>query len=499
MKTNYRYIDAGVLGVVMLFLFLPLFQNIFHIKKNIEPLKGAYVPEKDTAFSFGGWFDGGYQEQKSKFLGQNFGLRNYCVRLNNQVDFTLFKRINTEHVLAGKAGVFFEEDYVRAYYGRNFVGDEKLKQLCSKLKEAQEILKSKGIILEVIFAPGKASFFPEYIPDEYRSVKRTSNYESLSDQARKSGLDHIDFNAWFKKLKPQSLYDLYPSGGIHWSNYGALLAFDSLRKHVERRAGLTLREFKITSVNFSDQLQNPDNDIGDALNLWRDIKPLSMPYAQYKWLERTGEVKPKALFVGDSYFWNWYYQGLVNNLFSGAQFWYYNQTAFPDTLAVRDVSKLPFKENVAQFKVIVLMATESNIHDIGWGFADKVIANFKRNEMAVMSDTLSKSMALRKAIYMRYLTDEIAKNQEWLEEVKKKAAEKNISSTEMIGMDADYLYQTKYALKAAVAYTEQTKQRMKKDARRMKQISAKAREKNVSVEEMMELDAKYLYDLEGKK
>jgi len=501
MKQNYRFFDLTLLTGIILFLFLPLFQNTLHIKKWVKPLKGAFIPEKDTAFNWNGWFEEAYQQRKNKFLNQNFGLRNYYVLLNNQVDFTLFKKTNAEHVIPGKAGVFFEDTYINAYLGKNFVGEKNLKQLASKLKQAQELLKSNGIQLEILLLPGKASFFPEYIPDHYGSKRAVSNYDFISAYSKKIDLDLIDMNAWFKKLKTTTIYDLYPSGGIHWSNYGALLAFDSLQKHIESRTAMQLSKFEITKVNISEELINPDNDIADALNLCRDIKPLSMPYAEYKWSERTNEIKPRAIFIGDSYFWNWYYQGLVNNCFTDARFWYYNQTVYPDTLPERDVKNLAFKEAVSANQVIVLMATETNIHDIGWGFADRVIESFKFHEASQLSEkpVLSQDLIRRKDIYLRYFINEIRNTPVWLDKVKVKSKEKNISLDSMLALDADYLYETDYALKSVIDYTNETIERIKKDENWMKDVRAKAKKNKVSVEEMLELDAKYLYDTEVKK
>lgn len=503
MKQNYKRVDIGLFLLILLFLAFPLLQGKLHLKKWEKSLKGAFTSQPDTTFNWKDWFDEGFQKQKERFITQHFGFRSYYVMLNNQIDYTFFKKINADHVVMGKAGVFFEDSYINAYYGKNFTGEKNLEALASKLKKAQDILKSNGIDLEIIFLPGKATFFSEFIPDNYKTPSLKSNYSVLTEKSKKANLNFIDFNQWFLQMKRSTVYDLYPSGGIHWSNYGALLAFDSLRKAVERNCAVVMREFIVTNVNVTTDLQSPDNDIAEALNLWRDIKPLSMPYAEYIWNERPGEIKPKALFVGDSYFWNWYYQGLVNNCFSDAQFWYYNQTAYPEDLKNRDVKKIPFKEAVSANKVVVLMATESNIHDIGWGFADEVIKNFRENEATDNSgnsqNTLLKEFPERRRIYIAYFINEINNTPDWLSKVKAKAREKNISLEEMVANDAEYLYETSYCNQEVISYTEQTKERIRKDKGWMKQIEAKAMDKKISVEEMLELDAKYLYDTEGKK
>ena len=155
MSTEKNILNRLVLPAVLLFLFLPLIQNTIHFKKWIKPLKGAYVQVKDTSFNWKDWFTEDYQQQKNKYLNQNFGLRNYCVFLNNQLDFSLFKKVNTDHVVVGKSNVLFEDSYINAYNGVNFSGEEKLKSHIEKLKKAQELLKNNNVDLEIIFLPRK--------------------------------------------------------------------------------------------------------------------------------------------------------------------------------------------------------------------------------------------------------------------------------------------------------------------------------------------------------
>ena len=68
----------------------------------------------------------------------------------------------------------------------------------------------------------------------------------------------------------------------------------------------------------------------------------------------------------------------------------------------------------------------------------------------------------------------------------------------MILLDADYLYTTEYYLSEVVDFTEHTKERIRKDEKWLKDVTAKAKEKKISIEEMLELDAKYIYDKEIK-
>lgn len=478
-----------LLGGILLFLFVPLLQSWFHFKRWIKPLKGAYIEATKIDLTKDLWFNSEFQNKQEKFLDQNFGLRTYYVRLNNQIDYTLFNKANVAKVIVGKGGFLYEDDYVNAYFGNNFIGKQKLEERFKKLKSVQELLASQGIILEVVFAPGKASFYPEFIPDNWKYEKKLSNYGYANYLCDSLKISFLDFNAWFLKQKDFILYDLYPKTGIHWSNYGALLAMDSLKNHIEKVSQLHLRHFQIDNVSFSDSLLDPDNDVGESMNLFRNIPILPMPYASYHWIEDEKSIKPKALFIGDSYFWNIYYQGLTNNFFTDCKFWYYNQTVYPEVEKERDVKKLDLMEEIKKQQVIVLMATECNVQDIGWGFIEQVYDLYK--------DELKD--AFRRKIYIKLITENINNNREWLIDIDRKAKEKNISVAEMITLDAIYIYKTDYCKPEVTELLNQTIERIKNTPEWVADIGKKAKAKNISVEEMIEMDAKYIYDTELKK
>jgi len=474
-----------LLSGILLFLFVPALQNIFHFKW-VKPLKGAYIEAPDVALS-NAWFDGDYQKKKEEYINQNFGLRNYFVRLNNQIDFSLFKKANVGKVIVGKGDFLFENNYLEAYSGNNFAGEQKLDELYKKLKIVQDFLQEKGIFLEVIFAPGKATFFSEFIPDGWITGKKINNYQYSKKLCKKHNIRYIDFNAWFLSQKDFSPYDLYPKTGIHWSNYGSLIAFDSLTKHVEYYTGLNLKTFTITNVSFSDSLRGPDNDIGEAMNLMWDIQPFPMPYASYHWTEEE-YVKPKAIFIGDSYFWNIYYEGLTNNVYEDCKFWYYNETVYPETETERKVKNLNLLDEVKKQKVIYLLATECNVQDIGWGFIEKVYEAYDKELKAIF----------RKNVYIQNIIEEINNTPGWLNDIKKKAKNNNISIEQQIKMDALYIYDVDYGRKEVIELTEETKTRIFNTPEWIEQIKKKAKEKNLSFEEMVELDAKYIYVTEQR-
>ena len=180
------------------------------------------------------------------------------------------------------------------------------------MKLAQDSLAQSGIPLLVVLAPGKASFFPEYLPQQYDGVKSgLTNYDLFSAALQQQKINTIDFRKWFLNQKEKSKYPLYPSAGIHWSNYGSWLVMDSLIRFYEDYFKSDLISLIMSEPVFSDTLQSPDNDILEAMNLLNPPSYTRMAYPRVSWEDASGKVKPRLYAVGDSYFWQ-----LFNNGFS---------------------------------------------------------------------------------------------------------------------------------------------------------------------------------------
>ena len=200
-----RYLFAGILIV----LFAPmLFMQLSFIK--IMPLKGAIVKVEKPGFSANNWFSESYKMKMEKYLNQIFGIRNFFVRLNNQLQYSFFNKAQAKGVIVGKEDYLYEESYIDAYYARDFLGKEIITDQIGKLKIIQDSLSLKGVDLILVFAPGKASFYPEYIPDRYDTIRGITNHEYYTEQANSAGINHIDFSSWFISLKDTSANCLYP-------------------------------------------------------------------------------------------------------------------------------------------------------------------------------------------------------------------------------------------------------------------------------------------------
>jgi hypothetical protein len=179
-----------------------------------------------------------------------------------------------------------------------------------------------------VFAPGKGSFYPEYIPDKYLEKPGPTNYISYISLARKFGINNIDFYSYFINNKNKFKYPIFPKYGVHWSSYAECLVADSLIKYIEHT-----RNIRIPHIYWHDmKLSSPlfrDADAEDAMNLIFDLKPDTLAYLHYQFESDSGKTRPSALIIADSYFNGIYDMGFLQ-CFSHSDFWYYNKSVFND-------------------------------------------------------------------------------------------------------------------------------------------------------------------------
>ncbi len=151
-------------GFILLFLAFSMLEQQFSLF-DIAELKGEFTKAPNPALTLQSWLDGSFQTQKENYLNENFGFRNTLVRLNNQIAFSFYHRARSKGVIVGKENYLYGDTYVNAYYGNDFLGKSKIQETVRKLQFLRDTLKKKNIDLMVVIVPGKASFFPEFLPE----------------------------------------------------------------------------------------------------------------------------------------------------------------------------------------------------------------------------------------------------------------------------------------------------------------------------------------------
>ena len=368
-------IKKVLLITIFIVLLIPSFYKIVY-KAEIHPLKGDVLLPNDVVFNKLDWLNADYQQKKEEYLNAGFGLRSLFVRANNQIAYSLFSKAKANGVIIGKENYLYEEDYIKSYYGKNYIGDDSIAHTIARLKFISDTLTKLGKQLLVVFAPGKASFYPEYIPDSYLPINEKTNYKSFSSAAIASKLNIIDFNKWYVDNKQKSKYPLYPKYGIHWSTYGTVLAADSLTKKIGELRQIVLPKIKITDIQLSKPFDS-DYDIADGMNLLFKNKSFDMAYPKTMIESANGSAKPKVLVISDSFYWGLYNMG-ISNCFQDDHFWYYNKQVFPESATNELLTdNLNIGDEFIKHDIFVIISTEATLNKIGWGFIEKAEKHFR--------------------------------------------------------------------------------------------------------------------------
>ncbi len=359
-----------LLAFIISVLFIFLFQQITSVV-TVRSLDGDFKKTEKPAFNVDSIYSGSYQKMMTKWANENFGFRPTLVRFHNQLGYWAYKRSYTNGVIVGKNEYLFDRKFIDSYTGADFMGEETIKNKVWLLHLLQDSLATYNIKLLFVIAPGKASFYSEYIPDKYLGNIKTSNYEVISKLFKVNNINHIDFRKHFDSLKPISKHSLYPKAGIHWSIYGAALAADSVIKKIRHLTKKNISLMRIDKINISEKLNELDEDVNIGMNLLWNVENTPMAYPTLSF--SRAEKKIGLLTIGDSFYWTMPIANMSNDVFKSMDFIYYNKmlnsSNRTDKVEGDNINQigLTFSNNV-----VMILSTDANLTEFGWNYLEKV-------------------------------------------------------------------------------------------------------------------------------
>lgn len=443
MKTRKReYKRFLLIGLLALLVFPLINKSLNGIE--VDPLKGAQKEALDTGFTSEGWIGGLFQPKREEFLGSTFSLRPSVIRMNNQLRFWLYKEAKIRNVVVGKENYLYESGYISGYQGETYIGDDLIKSRAYKLNYLQDTLAKLGKQLIVLLEPGKASFYPEYIPDDFKKPLKKSNYSAFLGYAKELGLEVTDFNKWFVQLKKTEKYPLYTKFGIHWTEYGATLAADSLMRYLEVKRNQDLHNIRFDQVVLTTECRGTDCDIETAMNL---VYPLKLDKRNaYPIRKLTGEnlYRPNMLAIADSYFWTLFnMQEFQKSMSDNSQFWYYNKEVNYFNWhgqEIHDVRMMNWKETVLSSDVVLVGVTECNDWVTSWGFIDDMYDILN----GVYGQRITPEL---RGMKIDWYLNKMRNQPEWLQALQEKAKGMNQPLDSVMRWDAGYLVDQEFNIK----------------------------------------------------
>lgn len=386
--------DLVLFILLMVLGFMPMLQGWLHIFPT-KPLNGVTVATEKPKFDLDGYRSGTYAKQAEAYTSQHIGFREPIIRFYNQYLWDFYQKTYAKDVVGGKKGWLYYPQSVRDYYGQELLrwhpstdeAKEKFDQEVKYLNWASNILRENGVELLVFIAPEKSFLYPEFLPDGEKDTTTFNASDYFAQRFEETGFPHIEMTRWFQKIKDTVDYPLIPQAGAHWI-FPSVYAVDSLSRLMGELKGIHLPKIKIgETYHTRDRDHDYDNDLELLLNLAFPMKHQYGYYPRHKVrIEHDStSVKPRVLFIGNSYFWAMQLFTPFKELFENTEFWFYGSTAYygENLDQTISVTKLNLLEKLLDFDYIVWFTTGNQINKGTEGFAERTLVNLCFNEKTI--------------------------------------------------------------------------------------------------------------------
>jgi len=371
----------GRLFILLLgILLLPVVQHSFHLFGDAR-LYGNYTVAPDVDFSTDKWWSGEYWDRKSKYINDAVGFRPVMIKVNNQLNFSLFNRLPINIPTPIDNCLFFS-GFSRSYSGQDFIGWRRINGSVKKLKAIQDTLGKLGKSLILVYAPGKDFFYPEYAPvGDQNPHHKPTNYSVYAKMTDSFGINQVDFNAWFLAIKGKTKDQLFTRQGIHWSMYGATLAADSIVRYMEKLRHIKMPHPVWTKVEHTRKARYYDDDVAQCFNLIFPYMREVYSYPEVSYPKGEGIVKPRVIYIGDSFAELWIFQHFMDYTDADWRYWYYFKDVWErydqdESRSKRTLSGNEWIEGINYADCIILMYSPSTLNYLGNGFIEKAYDHY---------------------------------------------------------------------------------------------------------------------------
>ena len=430
-----RKVDiAKILFIItMVLMFLPMLQQFTGLI-NFKPLKGVTNEVPEPVLSLENYRDGKFQSQAEKYMSNNFGFRQPFIRLYNQYIWSFYHKTNVFSVVIGKDDWLYERYFVEDHNGTRALkyteNPEEMKELLRKnairIRKLQGILEEYGKHLFILIEPGKDRTYPEYLPEGCTAapdslVIAADFFPSMLDSL---GVNYMNVDKLFEKIKDSVDYNLFTQTGTHWSNIASAHAADSMIRFMEHLGNINMKNL-IIGEPYIDKVKIPDDDLEQMMNLMFRMYKVPIKYADISIDNDTTTVKPRMTLIGDSFFWNLANGLPVNDIFENYHYWYYNSTIYFDP-RYNNTSQVDIVEQMLNTDFIVLAACTSQLYDLDWKFSRQAIMHLCYDQ-SHLDNTMNGIVA------------QMINSPEWKAALQEKADQQGCTLEEMALADANYL------------------------------------------------------------
>ncbi len=353
-------------------------------------LRGVTTETPTPPWSLDALLSGATFRGVDTWFNSRVGLRNFWVRLDNHVNYALFRetavREQGTRVVAGPGDWLYEHHYIRYSVEPGTQTEAQLRTSLARIRSVQDKLARRGIPFRLIIAPSKVEIYPEHAPAVYFAGRRpdavTTNFERARPLFKEYGINLYDGPARYRDWKKTMPDNLFSRAGTHWSYYSVYLVLNELRAELNPHLRHPIPELKIKTL-LPNSPRMEDNDLLSLMNLLRSTPyehPTPFPELVAQTAVPTDQL-PRILWVHDSFGWM-----PINSLYSAnavrpsESLYYFSLGVYdlPDIkLNNRDVTKIDWENYLKDYDAVVMIWTEIAFDYMGWGFFEALDQHLK--------------------------------------------------------------------------------------------------------------------------
>lgn len=166
-----------------------------------------------------------FSDQFNLWFSQHMPFRPEVISVKNYVDSGWLGRA-TNDVIVGREGQLFYTGETDDYTGV-VMSERRLHNSARTVYLMQQYCERNGAKFRFMCVPNKSTVYGSYMPAGYKRGE-TSNLQLMQKAFVDMKIDHVDVAALMQEHVSDSR-ELYLRDDTHWTNYGALLAYDGLR------------------------------------------------------------------------------------------------------------------------------------------------------------------------------------------------------------------------------------------------------------------------------
>lgn len=403
---------------------------------HLKPLNG-YVPSTEkpkltlTSFS-----SGEYQSEMEHYISENFGFREFFIRLYNQYSYSLFRKINNENIVEGVDHELYLNMYLNDITGKTLWGyypsiEEAKADARKNVQETMKLidtLKQFDIDFLFIFAPTKTAIYPEKMPQKYQEqISDFSLEEYYIELFKENDIPHIDFLNYFKAIKDTVAYPLYPQTGTHWAESTIPFVADSILKKLSSITNYNLPSVQYIDDNLTTDYSVQDGELEASMNLLFPLNKPALPRPVFELTDTMADIKPNLLVVGDSYFAQLRLSCFVK-AFNRWDYWEYNK----NILSSRP--RFHWKILKEEFDAVTVLQEADIVMAV---FTAPMMYNYMFGFTSTAQELLEKGY-FNEEEAMETVIKMIQDTPQWYEGVMKQAEERGITIEESLTKNARY-------------------------------------------------------------